>query len=101
MAAATPSEAKTTIDSLAELLKEKGKMELGKIAQIMGVEQNVVENWAKVLEQGGIARITYEVGKMYVAPISLSKEQEQVVRANVDAERSALESDVASQRASI
>ncbi len=96
-----PSEAKTTIDSLAELLRAKGKMELGKIAQELGVTPSIVENWAKVLEQGSMVKITYEVGKMYVEPITVSKEQETALAATVDAEKVKLENDLALQRSSL
>ncbi len=99
--AAKPSDAKTTIDSLAELLRERGKMELSKIAQQLGVEQNVVENWAKVLEAGNMVKISYEVGKMYVEPLQVTKEQETAVAAIIDAQRSKLENDLAIQRTSL
>jgi methyl-accepting chemotaxis protein len=99
--AAKPSDARTTIDSLAELLRERGKMELSKVAQILGVEQNVVENWAKVLEAGNMVKISYEVGKMYVEPLQVTKEQETAVAAIIDAQRSKLENDLALQRTSL
>ncbi len=99
--AAKPSDAKTTIDSLAELLRERGKMELSKIAQQLGVEQNVVENWAKVLEAGNMVKISYEVGKMYVEPLQVTKDQETAVAAIIDAQRSKLENDLAQQRSSL
>jgi chromosome segregation ATPase len=99
--AAKPSDAKTTIDSLAELLRERGKMELSKIAQTLGVEQNVVENWAKVLEAGNMVKISYEVGKMYVEPLLVTKEQETAVAALIDAQRAKLENDVAQQKTSL
>jgi len=99
--AAKPSDAKTTIDSLAELLREKGKMELGKIAQSLGVEQNVVENWAKVLEAGNMVKISNEVGKMYVEPLQVTKEQEAAVAATIDAQRAKLENELAMQRTTL
>ncbi len=99
--AAKPSDAKTTIDSLAELLKERGKMEIGKIASTLGVDQRIVENWAKVLEEGNLVKITNEVGRMYVEPITITREQEQNVTATIDAQRSKLENDVAMQKVAL
>ena len=99
--AAKPSDAKTTIDSLAELLKEKGKMELSKIAQNLGVEQNIIENWARVLEEGSLVKITYEVGKMYVEPATVTAEQERALSATVEAEKVKLENDLALQKSSL
>ncbi len=99
--AAKPSDATTTIDSLAELLKDKGKMELSKIAAALGVQQSIVENWAKVLEGGNLVKITYEVGKMYVEPKTVTREQEQAMVATVEAEKVTLENDLALQRSSL
>ncbi len=59
---------KTSIDSLVELLNTKGKMDVNGIAVELGVPAAVIENWAKVLEKGEMAKIAYELGKMYVMP---------------------------------
>jgi archaellum component FlaC/DNA-binding transcriptional ArsR family regulator len=99
--AGKPSDATTSIDSLAELLKSRGKMELSKIAQTLGVEQNIVENWAKVLEEGNLVRITYEVGKMYVESMTVTKDQESALIATVEAQKVKLENDLALQRTSL
>ena len=64
--AAKPSEAKTTIDTLTELLKSKGKMEINKIADSLGIDTSIAENLIKVLEDANLVKVTYEVGKMYV-----------------------------------
>ncbi len=101
MAANPKPDAKTTIDSLTELLKEKGRIELGKAAATLGINPTIVENWAKVLEKGNMVRITYEVGKMYIEPVSVSKEQERAIEATVEAERSTIASTVAQERASL
>ena len=95
------SEATTTIDSLAELLKTRGKMELSKIATTLGVNQGIVENWSKVLEEGRLVRISYEVGKMYVEPMTVTKEQESALAATVEAEKMKLENDLVLQRTSL
>ncbi len=68
-------EAKTTIDSMVELLKMKGRMDLNSVAMALGLASSVVEGWAKVLEAGGVVKITYEVGRMYIEPMNLNPEQ--------------------------
>jgi chromosome segregation ATPase len=99
--AADFGDATTSIDSLVELIKSKGKMELGKIASTLGVDPSIVENWAKICEGGNILRISYELGKMYVEPITISKEQEQIVKAQVGVEGSIVEQEIVSQRLSL
>lgn len=68
----TPSsEAKTSIDSLIELLNTKGKMDLNSIAITLDVSPTILEEWAKVLENGKLIKISYEVGKMYLEPLAV------------------------------
>lgn len=91
----------TTIDSLVELLKKKGKMDLASVSSALGVDQGVVENWAKVLEKGNIVKITYEVGKMFLTLSTLSAEQESTERSKIGAQSSALASQSESQMLSL
>ncbi len=91
-------EAKTTIDSLADLIKDKGRMELGKAAQTLGISPTIVENWAKVLEKGGLVRISYEVGRMYVEPAGAPRGEEKAYAATVEAERTTLATEAVFQR---
>ena len=63
----TPSsEAKTSIDSLIELLSDKGKLDLNTVSITLGVSPTIMEEWAKVLESGKLIKVSYEVGKMYL-----------------------------------
>ena len=79
--AAKPSEAKTTIDTLTELLRSKGKMEINKIADSLSIDTSIAENLVKVLEDANLVKVTYEVGKMYVEPMLVTREQEQAFAA--------------------
>jgi chromosome segregation ATPase len=101
MPAESGSEAKTTIDSLVELLRSRGKTELGKLAPELGVDPAVVESWCKVLEEGRMCKISYEMGRMYVEPISLSKEEEKYVKAKLGSQAAVLEGELAAQRAQL
>jgi chromosome segregation ATPase len=92
-------EAKTTIDSLPELLRQKGKMELSRIAAALNVSEAIAEDWSKILEGGGMVKITYEMGKMYVEPPSgATREQEAVTKMSVESQKDALEVELAKQR---
>lgn len=105
MPEATPAqeigEARTSIDALVELLGAKGKSELNSLAISLGADPKIVERWAKVLESGGMARISYEVGRMYLEPIAIGKEEAQAVKAKVGAKESILEQSVNVQRAEL
>jgi Mn-dependent DtxR family transcriptional regulator len=58
--------ATTTIDALPDLLRAKGRMEISEIAATFNVNEKVAADWAKLLEEGGMVKILYEMGKMYV-----------------------------------
>src|SRR5271157_1523676 len=105
MATEKPGEAAaaatTTIDALMELLKAKGKMDVNDIAGTLAIAPAIVESWAKVLESGGMVRISYEVGKMFVAPVQISAEQVKLVEEKVEVKRGLIEDRVAAQRSEI
>ncbi len=94
-------ETRTSIDTLLELLKAKGKSELNNIAITLNVDPRIVENWAKVLEKGNLIHITYEVGRMYLEPITLGLEQTQDLKTKTDLTKFILEEDLAVERISI
>ena len=94
-------EARTSIDALVELLRVKGKSELNTIAVQLGADPKIVERWAKVLEGGGMARISYEVGRMYLEPIVIGKEEVQSVKVKLGARESILGQSANVQRAEL
>ncbi len=63
---AANAETKTTIDSLLELIKRKGRVDLNRASTELNTSPNVIEGWAKVLEEGKLIRISYEVGRMFM-----------------------------------
>ncbi len=73
------TEARTTIDTMLELIRSKGRIDLNSIASSLGIAPSVVEGWAKVLESGNLIKISYEVGKMFLTPMELSKEEMQAL----------------------
>ncbi|MGC8687489.1 MAG: hypothetical protein ACP5RM_02190 [Candidatus Micrarchaeia archaeon] len=95
------NEAKTSIDSLVDLLKEKGKMDLNSIALSLSVDPKVVESWAKILESGGIVKISYEMGKMFVTYSQIGKEEVEVAEKKLNDQKSIIEEDLSSQAVSL
>lgn len=94
-------ETRTSIDALLELLREKGKMELSSVAVTLNVDTRIVENWAKVLENGNLIRITYEVGRMYLEPVNLTPGQQKDLKNKTDLNKFILEEDLAIERISL
>ncbi len=94
-------ETRTSIDTLLELLKVKGKSELNSIAMALNIDPRIVENWAKVLENGNLVRISYKVGKMYLEPINLGPEQQQDLKTRSEVTKFILEEDLAIERISL
>ncbi len=72
-------EARTTIDTMLELIRSKQRIDLNSVASSLGIAPSVVEGWAKVLESGNLIKISYEMGKMFLSPMSLSKEDLQTL----------------------
>jgi chromosome segregation ATPase len=105
MPEATPGqgtgETRTSIDALVELLRAKGKTELNALAVDLGADPKIVERWGKVLESGGMAKISYEVGRMYLEPITMGREELQSVKARLDAKGDIVKQDMNVQRAEL
>jgi DNA repair exonuclease SbcCD ATPase subunit len=90
-------ETRTKIDLLLDLLKANGKMDLNSISNNLAVPSNIVEGWAKLLEGNNLVRITYEVGKMYVEPAVIAKEDIRMEVAKAGVKKSVLEQSVTEQ----
>ncbi len=101
MAPQPAAETKTTIDTLIETLKSKGKTDLATLASELNTDTGVVENWAKILEKGGMVKISYEVGKMFVSPLNITPEQEKSIKTDVQLKAAALQETAASQLISL
>ncbi len=51
--------ARTELDDLYEILKEKKKVRISTIAKVFNVDKNVVLEWARTLEEGNLASVYY------------------------------------------
>lgn len=94
-------ETRTSIDALLELLRTKGKSELNNVAITLNIDPRIIENWAKVLESGGLIRISYEVGKMYLEPVTVSGEAQTTMQSKTELTKFILEEDLAVERISL
>lgn len=81
---------KTTIDALLELVRAKGRTDINTIASQIGASPAIIENWVKILEKGGLVKVTYELGKMYVAPAVAASESTKTLEAKVNVEEEIL-----------
>ena len=59
-------QATTKIDALYEYIKKHGKSDITTVASSIGVAPNIIEGWAKVLENGRLVKISYAVGNFHV-----------------------------------
>jgi chromosome segregation ATPase len=64
---------KTSIDTLVEYLKEHGETDTSTLAKTLGVSETLIEEWSNILERSNIVKINYKAGKMYVAPLAVTK----------------------------
>ncbi|MGI0100222.1 MAG: hypothetical protein ACREBH_00650 [Candidatus Micrarchaeaceae archaeon] len=94
-------ETRTSIDTLLELLRAKGKSELNSVAIALNIDPRIVENWAKVLESGNLVHITYEVGRMYLEPANIGPEQTANLKTKTDITKFILEEDLAIEKISL
>ena len=64
----------TSIDELLKYVTEHGDTESTVLIAALGISQKTLEEWADILEKANILKITYKVGKMFLSPVSQSKE---------------------------
>ena len=83
----------TNIDAFVKYLNEHGETDSTVLAQTMGVGERNIEEWAKILESSKMAKITYKLGRMFIAPVNSSsvggaeeKQTEEVKKAVVGSE---------------
>ncbi len=85
---ARTAETKTTIDSLLDLIKRKGRIDLNRASAELNTGPNVIEGWAKVLEEGKLINISYEVGRMFMELPAGMTASEQMTRQKADVDMS-------------
>ncbi len=63
----TPNRFDTKIDLLLKILETKQKITLGKLSKILKEDYDIVEEWANILEEEGVIKLTYPlIGDAYI-----------------------------------
>ncbi|MCX6777798.1 MAG: hypothetical protein NT157_02840 [Candidatus Micrarchaeota archaeon] len=65
----------TGVDKLVKLVHNRGRIELGQAARELALPSSSVEEWAVVLEDGGILKLEYQLTKVYLVWTGTSKEE--------------------------
>jgi len=87
----------TSIDDLVKYLNEHGETDSSTLAAALKVGESIIETWADVLEKAQIVRVSYKLGKMFVSPMTISKEGEEAARKAIELRRGTAEASLASQ----
>ncbi len=65
----------TGVDALVRLVREKKKIELTIAGQLLDIPSQTLEEWGHVLEEEGIIKIEYSIGKIFFVWIEPTAEQ--------------------------
>jgi chromosome segregation ATPase len=65
----------TGVDALVRLVKQKKRIELSDVSELLNIAEDTIEEWAGILEEQGILRIEYRLTKIYLVWISPSIEE--------------------------
>jgi len=87
----------TGIDALVDYLNKHGEMEESKLAEELKVSEKVIEDWSSVLEKANIVKITYKIGKMFVAPLSVSNVDVASYKNTLDMKKQSVETELMAQ----
>ncbi len=89
----------TSVDKLVSYLNKNGETEVTTLSSNLGIGEETMTDLVKILEKASIVKITYKLGKMYVAPaptasksadvIEAQKKVEEVKKADITADVSA------------
>lgn len=85
------SNIKTGIDRLVDLLNERKKLSTQQASNLLNIEKDVVEEWAELLEQEGIAKITFKFSKTYIELKSIDSKKVKSSVKQVYSERDAFQ----------
>ncbi len=88
---------KTAIDSMIDFLSVKGKQELNDVATSLKINPSVIEDWAKMLEEDGLLKISYEFGKMYLSIPQISQSEASTLKSKFNFQQEALGNELESE----
>ncbi len=84
----------TSIDELLKYITEHGDTESTVLIAALGISQKTLEEWAEILEKANLLKITYRVGKMFIAPVSQSKEAIDMAKRSADMKELTLKEEI-------
>ncbi|MDE1870189.1 MAG: hypothetical protein KGH71_04375 [Candidatus Micrarchaeota archaeon] len=87
----------TGIDALVEYLNAHGETEESRLAAELQVNEKVIEDWASVLEKANVVKISYKVGKMFIAPLSLGNVDVKTYKSSLDARKQSAETELVAE----
>lgn len=87
-------EIKTSIDALVAYLNEHGESGVNGVSAALGVSEQVVLEWANILEKAGVIRILHKSGRLFLAPMRGQQATNIAVRDIKQAEESRLQTEM-------
>jgi chromosome segregation ATPase len=87
----------TSIDDMVRYLNEHGETDSSTLAAALKVSEGIIETWADVLEKAQIVKVNYKLGKMFVSPMTVTKEGVEVAKKTVELKKGVAEAELASQ----
>ncbi len=87
----------TGIDALLKYVNEHGDTDVLNLSKVFKVDVTVIEQWANILENAHMVKVSYKLDKMFIAPLSMSTEDIKAMSAETDVRRKAIVSDVRSR----
>ncbi|MEM3281766.1 MAG: hypothetical protein QW591_01485 [Candidatus Micrarchaeaceae archaeon] len=91
------TEVTTSIDKFIDYLKNHGETDATTLATALKVGEHVIEEWADVLEKADLVRINYRGGRMFVTPITVSKEHAEALKRTISEKTTAAANEIAMQ----
>ncbi|MFA6036119.1 MAG: hypothetical protein WC759_04125 [Candidatus Micrarchaeia archaeon] len=85
----------TGIDGLIKLVHDRGRIELGEAARLVGVAPQVAEGWARSLEEQDLLKVEYQLTKIYLVWKELDDAELGTRVQKVQAQKSAVAQDIA------
>lgn len=65
----------TGVDALVKLVKEKKRIDVELVAQLLNIPAETIEEWSRVLEEEGIIKINYRLTKVYLTWVTPTEEE--------------------------
>jgi len=88
----------TGVDALVRLVKEKKRIRLIEASKQLGISEEAIEDWARVLEEEGILKIEYHLSKVYLVWIQPTVEEVKKERKSFYEEKKGIKKEISDIR---